>query len=105
MRCRPSMDGVNRRSAPQPLPVPFLSARFLSGLGYAGFVAVTAWTIAFLAGVAVPRVVDGPARTTTPLAVAADLSLLGFFAAQHSVMARRPVKAWLRRRIPASLER
>jgi protein-S-isoprenylcysteine O-methyltransferase Ste14 len=49
--------------------------------------------------------VDGPARTTTAIAVAADLALLVLFAAQHSVMARRGVKLWLRRRIPESLER
>ena len=78
---------------------------FLSALGWVGFVAVTLWTIAFLAGVVVPRVVDGPPRTTTAIAVAVDLALLLFFALQHSVMARRSVKAWLRRRIPASLER
>ena len=34
-----------------------------------------------------------------------DLALLLLFAVQHSVMARRSVKVWLRRRIPASLER
>ena len=78
---------------------------FLSAVAYLGFVAVTLWTIAFLAGVLVPRVVDGPARTTPAVAVAVDLALLGLFAVQHSVMARRQVKAWLRRRIPASLER
>jgi protein-S-isoprenylcysteine O-methyltransferase Ste14 len=78
---------------------------FLSAVAYLGFVAVTLWTIGFLAGVVVPRDVDGPARTTTATAVAADLALLVLFAVQHSVMARRGVKLWLRRRIPASLER
>lgn len=78
---------------------------FLSALGWVGFIAVTLWTIAFLAGVIVPRVVDGPPRTTTAIAVATDLALLGLFAVQHSVMARREVKMRLRRRIPASLER
>jgi methanethiol S-methyltransferase len=78
---------------------------FLSALGWAGFVAVTLWTIAFLAGVVVPRMVDAPERTTTAIAVAVDLALLLLFAVQHSVMARREVKSWLRRRIPASLER
>jgi protein-S-isoprenylcysteine O-methyltransferase Ste14 len=77
----------------------------LSAVAWLGFAAVVLWTIAFLAGVAVPRVVDGPARTTTPIAVAVDLALLLLFAVQHSVMARREVKLWLRRRIPASLER
>ena len=78
---------------------------FLSAISYVGFVAVTLWSVAFLAGVVVPRVVDGPARTTTAAAVAVDVALLVLFAVQHSVMARPGVKLWLRRRIPASLER
>lgn len=44
-------------------------------------------------------------RTTTSVAVTVDLALLLLFALQHSVMARRPVKAWLSRRIPPALER
>ena len=52
-----------------------------------------------------PWDVDGPVHSSTVAAVAVDLALLGLFAVQHSVMARRPVKAWLRRMIPASLER
>jgi len=41
----------------------------------------------------------------TVRAVAIDLTLLLLFAVQHSVMARHRVKSWLRRRIPAALER
>ncbi len=78
---------------------------FLSAAAWLGFVAVTVWTIAFLAGVVVPWTVDGPARTTTARAVAVDLALLLLFAVQHSVMARRQVKSWLGRRIPKALER
>ena len=77
----------------------------LSAVGYLGFVVVTVWTMLFLADVVVPRTVDGPARTSTPVAVAVDLTLLLLFAVQHSLMARRGVKAWLRRRVPAALER
>ncbi len=77
----------------------------LSAAGWSGFVAVTLWTMAFLAGVVVPRTVDGPARTTTGRAVAVDAALLLLFAAQHSIMARRQVKSWLARRVPAALER
>jgi methanethiol S-methyltransferase len=77
----------------------------LSAVAYVGFVVVTVWTVFFLADVVLPRTVDGPARTSTPVAVVVDLALLLLFAAQHSVMARRGVKAWLRRRVPASLER
>jgi protein-S-isoprenylcysteine O-methyltransferase Ste14 len=82
-----------------------LATRFLSAIAWAGFLVVVLWAIAFLAGVVVPRTVDDPARTTSGHAVAVDLALLGLFAVQHSLMARRGVKAWLRRRIPASLER
>jgi protein-S-isoprenylcysteine O-methyltransferase Ste14 len=77
----------------------------VSAAAWCGFVAITAWTMAFLAGALLPRTVDGPARTSTGWAVAVDLALLLLFALQHSVMARRPAKAWLRRRVPAELER
>lgn len=77
----------------------------LSALGWAGFNAVTVWTMAFLAGVVVPRTVDGRLRVSTVSAVVVDLGLLGLFAVQHSVMARQQVKAWLRRRVPERLER
>jgi len=77
----------------------------ISAAAWCGFVATTAWTMAFLAGVTIPRTVDGPARTSTGWAVTVDLALLLLFAVQHSVMARRPAKAWLRRRVPAELER
>jgi protein-S-isoprenylcysteine O-methyltransferase Ste14 len=78
---------------------------FISGAAWAGFGTITVWTMAFLANVVVPRTVDGPVRTATARAIAIDLALLLLFAIQHSVMARRPVKAWLRQRIPAELER
>jgi protein-S-isoprenylcysteine O-methyltransferase Ste14 len=77
----------------------------LSAVGWFGFLAVTVWTMAFLAGVVVPRTVDDPVRTSTGRAIAVDLALLLLFAVQHSVMARQQVKAWLRRRSPVALER
>jgi methanethiol S-methyltransferase len=77
----------------------------LSALGWAGFNGVMLWTVAFLADVVVPRTVDGQHRVGWPAAVAVDLALLLLFAVQHSVMARPGVKAVLRRRVPAALER
>lgn len=77
----------------------------ISAIAWLGFAAITVWTMAFLADVVVPRTVDGPPRTTTGWAITIDLTLLGLFAVQHSVMARRSVKAWLGRRVPAALER
>ena len=62
----------------------------LAALGWLGFNVVTLWAVAFLAGVVVPRTVDGPHRhrhRAWPWLV--DLALLLLFAVQHSVMARR----------------
>jgi hypothetical protein len=77
----------------------------VSAFAWLGFNAITVWTVAFLAGVEIPRTVDGPARTTTGWAILEDVMLLALFAAQHSVMARRSVKARLSRVVPAELER
>ena len=77
----------------------------VSALGWLGFNAVMVWAVAFLAGGLVPRTVDGPHRLGAVGAVAVDLTLLLLFAVQHSVMARRSAKTWLRRWVPAPLER
>ncbi|MFC8502506.1 methyltransferase family protein [Pedococcus sp. NPDC057267] len=77
----------------------------LSAVGWVGFGAVTLWTAAFLAGVVVPRTADAPVRTTTGRALAVDAALLLLFALQHSLMARRSVKARLARRVPGDLGR
>jgi protein-S-isoprenylcysteine O-methyltransferase Ste14 len=77
----------------------------LSAAGWLTFNAVVLWTMGFLAGRVVPWTVDGPARLSRTPAVTVDLALLLLFAVQHSVMARRQVKAWMRRRVPFELER
>lgn len=77
----------------------------LSAAAWAGFVVVTLWTVAFLADVVVSPTVDGPPPTSAAVAVMIDLTLLLLFAVQHSMMARPQVKALLRRRVPAALER
>jgi protein-S-isoprenylcysteine O-methyltransferase Ste14 len=89
------MEGMSRR----PLHLA------LSAAGWLGFNAIIVWTMVFLADVVIPRTVDGPARVATTDAIAIDTALLLLFAVQHSVMARRSVKAWLGQRIPAPLER
>jgi len=77
----------------------------VSALGWVAFNAVMVWAVVFLCDGPLPRTVDSAARVATAPAVAVDLTLLLLFAAQHSVMARRSVKAWLRRWVPAPLER
>ena len=77
----------------------------LAALAWVGFIVVSAWTALFLADVVVSRTVDDPRRLPTVSAILIDLALLLLFVGQHSVMARQPVKSWLRRRLPQRLER
>ena len=47
----------------------------------------------------------GPPSQTPLLALATDIVLFGLFATHHSVMARSGAKRWLRRHLPAEIER
>jgi len=74
-------------------------------VAYAAFVAVTAYTVGFLANAFVPKGIDdGPATAAVP-AAAIDAFLLGLFAVQHSVMARPWFKRWWTRFVPTAVER
>lgn len=74
-------------------------------VSYAIFVAVFLYAVGFIGGFAVPTTLDGP--RTAPLAqgIAIDAALLGAFAIQHSVMARRWFKERWTRVVPQAIER
>ena len=72
---------------------------------YLFFAATFAYAIFFVGGMLVPRTIDvGPAASLAE-ALAIDLALLGVFAVQHSVMARRGFKRWWTKIVPPAVER
>jgi methanethiol S-methyltransferase len=72
---------------------------------YAVFFATYLYAIGFVTNLLVPRSIDGPATMDLVPALLIDLGLLGAFAVQHSVMARKGFKAWLTRMVPQAAER
>lgn len=73
---------------------------------YLSFLAVSLYSVAFLADVLVPRTVDSGGPTTgTGAAVLIDAVLLSLFALQHSVMARPGFKRWWTKLVPQHVER
>jgi len=74
-------------------------------LSYAVFLGSFLYAIGFVGNLGVPKAIDtGPAGpVATGLFV--DALLLGLFALQHSVMARRGFKRWWTRFVPESVER
>ena len=79
--------------------------RCYSAIAYAAFVAASIWAIGFLADLHGVLGVDRAGRPPAWLALVADLALLGLFAIQHTVMARRGFKRRLAAVMPPAAER
>jgi protein-S-isoprenylcysteine O-methyltransferase Ste14 len=72
---------------------------------YAFFSATFLYAIGFIGGIGVPKTIDSGSGGSLASALIVDLALLGVFAVQHSVMARKSFKQWLGRFIPPAIER
>jgi len=74
-------------------------------LAYLLFLATFLYAVAFVGGFAVPTGLDGTPAAHFPTALGVDAALLGLFAVQHSVMARRWFKRWWTQIVPWAIER
>jgi protein-S-isoprenylcysteine O-methyltransferase Ste14 len=74
-------------------------------LAYALFLATFLYAIGFVGGFATSTQLDSPATTSFSTALVIDTLLLGVFALQHSIMARRWFKSWWTQVVPWAIER
>jgi len=73
---------------------------------YLFFLATFVYAIGFVGNLPLlPKTIDSGATAPLVETLAVDLALLGLFAVQHSVMARRGFKRWWTKFVPESIER
>ena len=79
---------------------------FLYGIvAYLVFFATFLYAIGFVAGIGVPKTIDGGSVVPLTEALVIDILLMSVFAIQHSVMARSQFKRWWTTIVSPAIER
>ena len=80
-------------------------ALLYGSVAYLVFLGTFLYAIGFVTGLVVPKTVDMGLVAPIGEAIGVNVLLLSVFAAQHSVMARKPFKRWWTQFVPTAIER